>query len=113
MLPAADRDRVSVRAVEHVVGMADPPSHGVRVDTTVHAAVEAVAEGSADAMLTAGASGAAVTAAVHGLGRLSGVRRPALAATLPSLAGPLVLLDLGANTDASAQVLVQHAAEGW
>jgi phosphate acyltransferase len=92
--------------------MADPPLRGLRADTTVRTAVEAVVAGTADGMVSAGASGAAVTAAVHGLGRLAGVRRPALAATLPSLAGPVVLLDLGANTDASAAVLVQHAALG-
>jgi glycerol-3-phosphate acyltransferase PlsX len=111
-LPAGDRDRVSVQAVDQVVGMSDPPLHGLRAGTTVRSAVGAVALGTADAMVSAGASGAAVTAAVHGLARLPGVRRPALAATLPSLTGPLVLLDLGANTDASAAVLVQHAALG-
>ncbi len=112
MLPAGDQDRVSVCAVEHAVGMADSPLRALRSDTTVRSAVGAVVEGTADAMVSAGASGAAVTAAVHGLARLPGVRRPALAATLPSLAGPLVLLDLGANTDASAAVLVQHAVLG-
>jgi glycerol-3-phosphate acyltransferase PlsX len=112
MLPAGDRGRVTVRPVQQVVGMADPPLRGLRADTTVRAAVEAVVGGTADGIVSAGASGAAITAAVHGMGRLPGVRRPALAATLPSLAGPVALLDLGANTDASAAVLVQHAVLG-
>jgi glycerol-3-phosphate acyltransferase PlsX len=55
---------------------------------------------------------AAVTAAVHALGRLPGVRRPALAATVPALAGPVVLLDLGANTEPSVGTLVEHARLG-
>jgi glycerol-3-phosphate acyltransferase PlsX len=111
-LPEQDRWRVTVRAVHQVVGMAEPPLRGVRGDTTVRAAVGAIADGTADGIVSAGASGAAVTAAVHGLGRLPRVRRPALAATLPALAGPVVLLDLGANTEATAAVLVQHAALG-
>jgi glycerol-3-phosphate acyltransferase PlsX len=111
-LPAGDRERITVRAVHQVVGMAEPPLRGVRAETTVRAAVAAVADGTADGMVSAGATGAAVAAAVHGLGRLPRVRRPALAATLPALAGPVILLDLGANTEASAAVLVQHAALG-
>jgi glycerol-3-phosphate acyltransferase PlsX len=111
-LAPADRGRVAVRHVPGAVGMADPPLRGLRGDTTVRAAVAAVREGAADAVVSAGASGAAVTAAVHGLGRLPGVRRPALAATLPSPAGPVVLLDLGAGTELSAAILAQHAALG-
>ncbi|MGC9666304.1 phosphate acyltransferase PlsX [Planosporangium sp. 12N6] len=112
MLPAADRDRVAVRDVTGVVGMADPPLRGVRTDTTVRAAAGALADGHADAVVSAGHSGAVVTAAVHALGRLRGIRRPALAATLPGLSGPVVLLDVGATPEVNAKVLVQHAALG-
>jgi glycerol-3-phosphate acyltransferase PlsX len=112
MLPAADRHRVTVRDVAGVVGMADPPLRAVRTDTSVRAAAGEVAEGRADAVVSAGHSGAAVTAAVHALGRLRGIRRPALAATLPGLSGPVVLLDVGATTEAHTSVLVQHAALG-
>src|SRR5262249_33623073 len=87
-------------------------SRAVRADTTVRAAVGALVDGTADGMVSAGASGAAVTAAVHGLGRLTGVRRPALAATPPSPARPGGPLELGAHTHASAAVLVQHGALG-
>ena len=108
-LPASDRHRVSVCVVDGAVGMADPPLHGVRDGTSVRAAVAALADGRADAMVSAGASGAAITAAVHGLGRLPGIRRPALAATLPAPTGPVVLLDVGATPDPGSAVLVQHA----
>jgi phosphate acyltransferase len=111
-LPASRRDGVTVEPVRRVVGMADSPLRAVRFDTTVRAAVAAVADGRADALVTAGASGAAVTAAVHGLGRLPGVRRPALCASLPALRGPVVLLDVGAGTDITPSVLAQYAALG-
>ncbi len=112
MLPAGDRPRVTVSDVAGVVAMADPPLRAVRTDTSVRSAFGALGDGRADAVVSAGHSGAAVTAAVHALGRVRGVRRPALAATLPALSGPLVLLDVGANTEAHAKVLVQHAILG-
>jgi glycerol-3-phosphate acyltransferase PlsX len=112
MLPAADRRRVTVHDVTGVVGMADSASRAVRTDTSVRAAAGALAEGRVDAVVSAGHSGAAVTAAVHALGRLRGIRRPALAATLPGLSGPVVLLDVGATTEPHATALVQHAILG-
>lgn len=92
--------------------MADPPLRALRADTSVRAAAGALADGRVDAVVSAGHSGAAITAVVHALGRLPGVRRPALAATLPGLSGPVVLLDVGASTEARASVLVQHAVLG-
>jgi glycerol-3-phosphate acyltransferase PlsX len=109
--PAA-RDRCTVEPVRAGVGMADAPSRAMRHDTTVRAGVAAVAEGRAHALVSAGMSGATVTAAALGLGRLPGVRKPALAALLPAQRGPVVLLDVGASPEASATVLVQHAALG-
>ena len=108
--PAAARARVGVRRADAVAGMTDTPLRAVRQDTTVRAAVSAIADGAADALVTAGASGAAVAAAVVGLGRW--VRRPALAATLPSFTGPVVLLDVGASPEAALPLLVQHAVLG-
>jgi phosphate acyltransferase len=109
--PPAARPWLSSQPVQAVVGMADSPTRA-RGDTTVRAAVAAVAAGQADAVVSAGASGATVTAAVLGLGRSPGVRKPALAALVPSGAGPVLLLDVGASLDSSAAVLVQHAALG-
>ncbi|HYN93712.1 MAG TPA: phosphate acyltransferase PlsX, partial [Pilimelia sp.] len=98
-LPPADRARVAVRPALGSVGMADAPVRGTRPDTTVRAAVGAVADGHADAFVSAGASGAIVTAVALVLGRYPGLRRPALAATLPGVAGPVVLLDVGGSVD--------------
>jgi glycerol-3-phosphate acyltransferase PlsX len=108
----ADRERCSVEPVQAAVGMADAPSRAVRHHTTVRAAVAAVAEGRAHALVSAGMSGAVVTAAALGLGRLRGVRKPALAALLPAQANPVVLLDVGASPELSAAILLQHASLG-
>jgi glycerol-3-phosphate acyltransferase PlsX len=112
LCPPADHPRLSHRLVGRRVGMADAPARAMRPDTTVRAGVEAVMAGETDALVSAGASGATVTAAVVGLGRLEGVRRPALAALIPAQSGPLVLLDVGASPDTSAPLLTQHAALG-
>jgi phosphate acyltransferase len=110
--PPADRHRFTVEAVSVGVGMADAPSRAVRHDTTVRAGVAAVAQGRADALVSAGMSGAVVTAAALGLGRAAGIRKPALAAVLPAKAGPVVLLDVGASPELSGPILLQHAALG-
>ena len=110
--PPEARAWLSSQPVAAVVGMADSPARAARADTTVRAAVAAVASGRADAVVSAGASGATVTAAVLGLGRSAGVRKPALAAVVPSGAGPVMLLDVGASLDSAAAVLVQHAVLG-
>ncbi|MEH1130182.1 phosphate acyltransferase PlsX [Micromonospora sp. CPCC 206061] len=111
-LPAVDRERVTVRPISGAVGMADAASGAKRPDTTVRAAVAAVAEGAVDGAVSAGPSGATVTAAVLGLGRWPGVRRPALATTLPAVAGPVVLLDVGASVEARPGTLARNAALG-
>ena len=82
------------------------------VESGVRTAVLAVAQGEADAVVSAGNTGATVTSAALGLGRWPGVRRPALAAVLPTAAGRLVLLDVGSSVDPDAQTLAMHARLG-
>lgn len=106
------RARVGVLSVQGRVAMSDPVAHGADPDTTIGAAVAAVASAQADALVSAGSSGAIVAATVLGLGRLSGVRRPALTAILPGVAGPLVLLDVGAGMQVNPVDMVQHAILG-
>ncbi|HEX5542405.1 MAG TPA: phosphate acyltransferase PlsX [Micromonospora sp.] len=103
-LPVADRERVQIRPAT--------PSRAARGGTTVHTAVAAVAEGEASALVSAGETGATVAAAALGLGRWPGVRRPALIATLPAVAGPVVLLDVGGSMEAGPDTLARHAALG-
>jgi phosphate acyltransferase len=111
-LAPADRARVQVLAVDRGVSMSDPVAHGADPQTSIGAAILALVTGQAGAVVSAGASGATVAAAVMGAGRLSGIRRPALAAILPGVSGPLVLLDVGAGVQVHPTDLVQHAAVG-
>ncbi len=111
-LPPAERARITVQPVNAVAAMHESAMRGVRVDTSVRAAVAAVARGRADAIVSAGATGATVTASVVGLGRARGVRRPALAVALPARRAPVILLDVGATVDVGSAALIQHAFMG-
>jgi glycerol-3-phosphate acyltransferase PlsX len=86
-----------------------------RPEASIVKAAQDVAEGRAQAMASAGSTGATMTAALFALRRLHGVRRPALAVQLPvpNRAGPpILLLDVGANSDGRATDLVQFAYLG-
>ncbi|WP_331461392.1 phosphate acyltransferase PlsX [Micromonospora tarapacensis] len=106
-LDPAQRARIAVRPAHAV----DDPS-AARAETTVRTAVAALRAGQADALVSAGSTGATVTAAALGLGRWPEVRRPALAATLPAVAGPVVLLDVGGSLEPSPAALTRHAMLG-
>ncbi len=86
--------------------------HEIGADPGVRAAVLAVAQQRADAILSAGDTRAVVLSAALSLGRWPGVRRPPLAAMLPTAAGRLVLLDVGSSVDPDEQTLVTHARLG-
>jgi len=97
-----------------VIEMSDKPAEAVRAkpDSSLVAAVRAVAEGRADAVVSAGNTGAVLTAGLLELRRLPGVIRPAIAIPVPSERGPSVLLDAGANADARPEHLLQFATMG-
>ena len=97
-----------------VVEMDEDPARAVRAkrDATVRVAARLVRDGEADAVVSIGSTGAALAAAVFTLGRQRGVSRPPLAAVVPSKAGPLVFLDVGASVDATAELLAQFALAG-
>jgi len=96
------------------IDMADKPAEAVRAkpDSSLVAAVRSVATGDADAVVSAGNSGAMLAAGLLHLRRLTGVQRPGLAVTIPARNGPSVLLDVGANADARPEHLVQFAHMG-
>ncbi|MEU4676006.1 phosphate acyltransferase PlsX [Micromonospora sp. NPDC023737] len=110
-LDPVDRARVTVRPVRAAVRMSDHPS-AAREASTVREAVAAVRDGTADAMVSAGSTGATVTAAALGLGRWPTIRNPALVATLPAVGGPVVLLDVGGSLEPRAGILARHAVLG-
>lgn len=108
-------DAVTIVDAGRGASMAGNPLAMLRAhdDVTVSVAVGLVAAGLADAWVSVGHTGAAVAAAVLGLGRLSGMSRPAIAVVVPALAGPVVLVDAGAAPDATPDVLRQFALVGW
>jgi phosphate acyltransferase len=96
------------------IEMADKPAEAVRAkpDSSLVAAVRAVAGDEADAVISAGNTGAMLAAGLLHLRRLPGVMRPAIAVPIPTRQGPSVLLDAGANADARPEHLLQFAHMG-
>jgi glycerol-3-phosphate acyltransferase PlsX len=88
------------------------PAVELHPDDVVRAALRAVADGLADAAVSAGSTAAIVVSAARALGRWPGVRRPPLAAVLPTAAGRLVLLDVGSAVDPDERTLITHARLG-
>ncbi|WP_232050639.1 phosphate acyltransferase PlsX [Actinoplanes sp. OR16] len=104
-------------AADAVLAALDPADRqrittAVTSSGTVRGAARAVAEGRADALVSAGDTGATVLSAARELGRWPGIRRPALAAVLPTVTGRLVLLDVGSNVDPDEKTLAMHARLG-
>ncbi|PPR14896.1 MAG: Phosphate acyltransferase [Alphaproteobacteria bacterium MarineAlpha9_Bin3] len=80
--------------------------------TSMGLAIDAVANGEAGAIVSAGNSGALLAMSIFGLRKLSGISRPALAAVMPTISGEIVALDLGANIDCSSQNLIDFSVMG-
>ena len=97
-----------------VVAMDEKPSDAAREKrgSSMFAACRAVGEGSADAVISAGNTGAMLAAGLLELRRLPDVHRPAIAAVLPAFGGPSVLLDSGANAEARPEHLLQFGHMG-
>lgn len=104
---------VSYVDAPEVIGMGDHPAASIRRRrSSIRVATDLVREGAADAVVSAGSTGATMAAAIFRLGRLEGIDRPALPAYFLTATGPLVILDVGANVDSDAGNLVQFAAMG-
>lgn len=97
-----------------VIGMDEHPALALREkkDASILVATDLVKQGEADAVVTAGHTGAGMAAAVLRLGRLRGVDRPALAVQMVRAGRPMVLLDIGANPDSTPENLAQYARMG-
>jgi len=109
-----DTHGLELRPTTEVIGMHEKPAEAVRAkpDSSLVASVRAVAEGAADAVVSAGNTGAVLAAGLLELRRIAGVMRPAIAVPIPAQRGPSVLLDAGANADARAEHLLQFATMG-
>jgi phosphate acyltransferase len=106
----------NVRLVDapEVIEMGEHPATALRAKrrASIVVATDLVRTGEADAVVSAGSTGATMAAAVFRLGRVEGIDRPALPAHMLTATGPIMLLDVGANVDSSADNLVQFAAMG-
>jgi glycerol-3-phosphate acyltransferase PlsX len=116
-LAALDGARPStIRLVDapDVIGMGEHPATALRSKrrASIVVATDLVRDGEADAVVSAGSTGATMAAAVFRLGRIEGIDRPALPAHMLTATGPVMLLDVGANVDSDPEHLVQFAAMG-
>ena len=108
-------DGIEVIDASEVIEMHDDPAQGVRrkKDSSLVRAAEAVRDGRAAAMVSAGNTGATMASALLRMGRIKGVSRPAIATPIPVPGGtPTVLLDAGANAECQPEWLVQFAQMG-
>lgn len=96
------------------IGMADNPVRAIREfpDASIVRAAQLVRDGDADALVSAGSTGASLAAAAIVIGRLPGVLRPAIATIFPTPVKPTVVLDSGANPDCKPEHLNQFAIMG-
>lgn len=105
---------ITITHAPEVIGMAEHAAHAFRRtrESSMHVACELVKRGEAIAAVSAGNSGAFFAVAMFGFGRLPGVDRPALATIYPTEHHPVLVLDVGANTEVRPVHLVQFAVLG-
>ena len=115
------RVRVDVKSLDikithasEVIEMGEAPGQAIRKKkkSSIVLAVNSVATGSSDALVAAGSTGAAMAASLFGLGRIHGIDRPAIAVTLPTMKKPIVVIDAGANSNCTPEMLRQFAIMG-
>jgi len=109
-----EEKRLTVRHSTEVVEMSEPPVDALRKkkDSSMRVAINMVKERSAQAVVSAGNTGALMATAKYVLKMLPGIDRPAIIAELPSIGGTVHMLDLGANTLGSPEQLFQFAVMG-
>lgn len=107
-------ERLQVHHASQSIEMNESPSRALRSkkDSSMRVAVNLVKEGVAHACVSAGNTGALVATARYVLKMLTGIDRPAITSTIPSIHGQTYMLDLGANVDCSSEHLLQFAVMG-
>ncbi|MBW1713443.1 MAG: phosphate acyltransferase PlsX [Deltaproteobacteria bacterium] len=108
------RGEIPVYHASEVVAMDESPVKAARskLDSSIHRAFDLIKKGQAEAVISAGNSGAVMACAVLLLGRIKGIDRPALATVFPSLGDPTVVIDVGANVDSQPRHLLQFGLMG-
>jgi glycerol-3-phosphate acyltransferase PlsX len=106
--------RVQFRHASQVIDMDEHPAEAVKAktDSSMVVGMEMIRSGEADAFMSAGNSGGVLAAALFHLGRIPGIKRPALSTVFPTAKGFAFILDIGANTDCRAQYLQQFGLMG-
>lgn len=105
---------ISIVHAPEVVEMDEHPVNAIRKkkNSSIGVATQLVKEGTADAVVSAGSTGAQMASSLFILGRIAGVDRPAISTLLPTAGGVVALLDVGANVDCRPQHLKQFAVMG-
>ena len=108
------RDRIGYLPADEVISMDESPMLAVRkkVQSSLVQAALAVRDGRAQALVSAGSTGAVLACGMFRIGRISGIERPALAVLIPGKKKPFLLMDSGANADCQAQYLEQFGLMG-
>lgn len=111
---ATGNKHLSVVHASEVIEMGEHPVQAMRKkkDASIVVATRLAKEGLCDAVVAPGSTGAAVAAALFGLGRIKGIERPCIATPIPSKKGITVLLDSGANSNSKPKNLVEAAIMG-
>ena len=109
-----DKTRVTVVNTTEVIATEEPPVKAIKSkkDSSLVIAMKMVKDGEADALVTAGSTGATLVGGQVIVGRIKGIERPPLAPLLPTKTGKTLLVDCGANVDARPSHLVQFAKMG-
>ena len=111
----ADRGDLPLHVASEFIDMHEEPANAVRTkkDSTLVVSAELVRDGKASAMISAGNTGATMASALLRMGRIKGVKRPAIATPIPVPGStPTVMLDAGANAEVEAEWLTQFALMG-
>jgi glycerol-3-phosphate acyltransferase PlsX len=105
---------LSIRHASQIIAMDEHPAQAVRRkrDSSLVQSALMVKSGEADATFSAGNTGAAMATATLDIGRIPGIERPAIATILPTIEGGALILDVGANPDATEVNLLQYALLG-
>ncbi|MCI6275750.1 MAG: phosphate--acyl-ACP acyltransferase, partial [Clostridium sp.] len=109
-----DKARIEIVDCSEVIDCNEEPVRAIRrkKDSSLAVALQLVKEKKADAMISAGSTGAFMAGATFIVGRIKGIDRPALAPIMPGKNGHFMIIDCGANADCKPNYLVQFAMMG-
>ncbi len=105
---------IKITNANEIIEMGEAPGQAIRKkrNSSIVLAVHSVATDSSQAVVAAGSTGAAMASSLFGLGRLPGIERPAIAVTLPTMKKPFIMLDAGANSSCTPEMLYQFSIMG-